>query len=102
MKIDQMRTHLTTLKLYLKKMEAWAIQANELIYEVEERLMDLEDELHYQKYETMNNIKKLNGAATQTFGPARLGIDRCNEQNIELAAFIQAFSCINKSISKRS
>jgi len=100
--IDEMRTQLTTLKLYMKKMEEFVSQAGTMIYEVEERLMDLEDELYFQKYESKNSIKKLNEAATQTFGPPRLGIDRCNEKDIALAAFIQQFSCINRLINTRS
>lgn len=95
MKIDQMRTHLTTLKLYLKKMEAWATQANELIYEVEERLMDLEDELHYQKYSAATSIQNLKAAVTHHVSPARLRIDHCYGKDIDLAAFVQEFSKLN-------
>lgn len=102
MKHEEIRTHLTTLKLYMKKMEAWVNQAGHLIHEVEERLMDLEDELYFQKYESKNSIKKLNVAATQTFGPARLGIDRCSEDDIQLAAFVQEFSYMNQLINARS
>ncbi len=102
MQIDEMRTHLTTLKLYMKKMEEFVSQAGTMIYEVEERLMDLEDDLYFQKYESKNSIKKLNGAATQTFGPPRLGIDRCSEDDIQLAAFVQEFSYMNQLINARS
>lgn len=101
MQVEEMRMHLTTLKLYMRKMKKFVSQAGTMIYEFEQRLMDLENELYFQKYEAKNSIKKLNGAATQTFGPPRLGIDRCNEKNIDLAAFIQQFSCINKLISTR-
>jgi len=86
----------------MEKMEAWTNQASTMIYQIEERLMDLEDELYFQKYESKNSIQNLNEAATQTFGPARLGIDRCAKEDIALAAFIQEFSQLNNLISKRS
>ncbi len=87
MKIEQIRTQLTTLKLYMRKMEDWASQANQLIYETEERLMDLEDELHYKKY---NDIQNFNEAATQIFSPARHEIDHCSKNHIAVVDFYQS------------
>ena len=102
MQIEETRMHLATLKLYMNKMEAWARQANQMIYEVEKSLLDLEDELFCLKYGPEYSMLKLNEAATHTFGPARLGADRCAKEDIAPAAFIQEFSYSNNVTSKRS
>lgn len=89
MKIDQIRTNLTTLRLYVEKMEAWANQANIMIHEMEEKLMDLEDEMHYQKYNMPIIMKTLKGAAIQRVSPPRQEIDRCSKNNIAVVDFYQ-------------
>lgn len=94
MQIEEMRVQLNTLKLYMNRMEDWVRQAGNMVYEIEERLMDLEDAEFYKKYEAKDSIRILNGAATQTVSPPRHGIDRCSKDDIKLAAFLQEFQKI--------
>ncbi|MEN6512248.1 MAG: hypothetical protein ABFD00_10530 [Chloroherpetonaceae bacterium] len=82
MKIEEINTHLTTLKLYMNKLESWIKQANQLIYEVEERLMDIEDEIMFNKYYNKSKVNNLKDAATEMFCPPRLVNDHCINEYI--------------------
>jgi hypothetical protein len=102
MQIEEMKTQINTLKLYMKHMEEFSSQAGTMIYEIEEKLMDFEDELFCQKYNSMDTINNLKVAATHHVSPPRLVMNHCSEDRISLADFLQYFSQINKLISKRS
>lgn len=67
MQIEQVRKYLTTLKLHIDTVDSWVMQASNIIYEIEEKLMDAEDKDYSKKYLERDTIGIFEGAATKLY-----------------------------------
>ncbi len=63
---SKIRKQIQELKIHIDRVEEWAIQANNMVYSIEEKLMDMDDRKiiepfldwkRYQEMETNTNIK---------------------------------------------
>lgn len=66
MQVDQLRKQLTTMKIHIDQLEDWLKQATDMVYEIEEKIMDIEDQRLYSK--------KNNYAGAEFLTEAVLGI----------------------------
>lgn len=96
MQLDEIRTNLTTLKMYMNKLDAWVSQASSMIHEIEERIMDLEHK-KYKESDRLENIYLLNRAATLLKCPPR-NFDRCGNHFIAADGFYQRETELNKVV----
>jgi septal ring factor EnvC (AmiA/AmiB activator) len=101
MTLDEVRTQIVTLKLYLSRIDDWATQASNMIHDIENKIIDIEEQHSYQKYLLKDSIQNLKEAATKECSPKQ-NQDRCAKESSNLTALIQEFSYINNLISKRS
>ena len=93
----EIRKHLTTLKIHIDQIESWTMQATDLVYQIEEQLMDMEDKEYCQKYEMAVNISFLKEAAPKMY-PPRLISNRCGQDHSAADGFYQSDFNLKKII----
>lgn len=102
MRIEEIRKHLTTLKIHIDQIENWTMQATDLVYQIEEKLSDIEEKEYCQKYEMKGILGFLKGAATGMYhmidSPPRLNSSRCGNDHIAADGFNQLDCYSNKYI----
>jgi len=88
----QIRKQLDTIKIHIDELDRWIRNATDMIYEVEEKIFDIED--GYNKEYTLNNsMKSLEEAASGIHHimecPPRLKSRRRDKQDIAAVGFNQ-------------
>jgi hypothetical protein len=87
------RSRLNNLKTHLDQVERWVAQATNLIYEVEEKLFDIEDNGYKNRYE---------GAGSGIFvDPPRSSdtANHCGRNYIDASSYFQSVSEIKKIVN---
>ena len=69
MSVLEIKKQLVTMKIHLDQLDNWTHQISNMIYEVEEKLMDIEsvkidESLFYKKYSTDVNMEFFKDAAS--------------------------------------
>lgn len=57
MNMQEIKSYITTMKLHIDQIENWMVQASQMVYDLEEKIMDIEDaEFKSKNYICKNNF----------------------------------------------
>lgn len=96
MSIIEIRKKLTTMKIHLDRMDNWNRQACNMIYQIEEEIFDLEDQIYQHEENAIGGkITQINEAATSMqkiieSPPRHPNSSRSAIHNIGAAGFLQS------------
>jgi len=105
--MDEIRNYLTNLKIHIDHMDKWLRQATDMVYAIENSLMNIKDAemnkcLPYKKYRDNDSIEYFKIAASRMYqmidSPPRLSSSRCSKDHISAAGFYQSHFKINKIV----
>ena len=87
---QQIRSHLTTLKIHIDQIDDWVRQATDLVYAIEEGLLDSEDRELYKIYEKRSTIDFFKETATNPCPPRLEDLNRCGADSSAAVGFYQS------------
>lgn len=107
MTTNEIRSHLDTLKMHIDQLESWMRQATDMVYMIEEKLMDIEDEEIERMFSKKKYTKKCS-METKNAGselnhydcPPRLS-NACGEHTTSPLGFYQSDLNLNKFIGEK-
>jgi hypothetical protein len=103
MNVDEMKVYMRTIKSHVDSLNYFSRQVTNMIYEIEEKLMDVEDGIcEFKENDINGRIQLLEGAASRMYSlgdsPARLNSSRCSKDHIAADGFYQSEFYLKKIV----
>ncbi len=103
MKVEDMKAYMKTIKDHVDHLNYFSRQVTNMIYEIEEKLMDIEDGICEFKENSLSaRLNFLEVAATRMYSlsdsPPRLKTSRCSKDHIAADGFYQSDFDLKKII----
>lgn len=68
MNLKEIKSYITTMKLHLDQIDRWMVQANQMVHDLEDNIMDIEDnKFKDQSFTYKNNFDSLK-MSVETYG----------------------------------